>query len=73
MSIAFTSWQDFFAMGGYAFYVWLATALTLLPLCALVGHTLWCRRALLRDIQRQQAREQRKQTARQSEMAEGAQ
>ncbi|RYC43309.1 heme exporter protein CcmD [Pectobacterium zantedeschiae] len=68
MNIAFTSWQDFFAMGGYAFYVWLAVVLTLLPLSALIGHTLLGRRALLRDIRRQQAREQRKSTARQSVM-----
>ncbi|EME6166868.1 heme exporter protein CcmD, partial [Salmonella enterica] len=26
MSTAFASWSDFFAMGGYAFYVWLAVA-----------------------------------------------
>ncbi|MBQ4766636.1 heme exporter protein CcmD [Pectobacterium versatile] len=70
MNIAFTSWQDFFAMGGYAFYVWLAVVLTLLPLSALVGHTLLSRRALLSDIRRQQAREQRKSTARQSETME---
>lgn len=70
MNIAFTSWQDFFAMGGYAFYVWLAVVLTLLPLSALVGHTLLNRRALLNDIRRQQAREQRKSTARQSETME---
>ncbi|EAM3958497.1 heme exporter protein CcmD, partial [Salmonella enterica] len=24
MSPAFSSWSDFFAMGGYAFFVWLA-------------------------------------------------
>ncbi|ACX88479.1 heme exporter protein CcmD [Pectobacterium parmentieri] len=65
MNIAFTNWQDFFAMGGYALYVWLAVVLTLLPLSALIGHTLWHRRALLNDIRRQQAREQRKSTARQ--------
>ncbi|ASY79836.1 heme exporter protein CcmD [Pectobacterium polaris] len=70
MNIAFTSWQDFFAMGGYAFYVWLAVVLTLLPLSALVSHTLLNRRALLSDIRRQQAREQRKNTARQSETME---
>ncbi|MBA0168081.1 heme exporter protein CcmD [Pectobacterium sp. CFBP8739] len=70
MNIAFTSWQDFFAMGGYAFYVWLAAVLTLLPLSALVGHTLWHRRTLMNDIRRQQAREQRKSTARQSKTVE---
>ncbi|ACT13452.1 MULTISPECIES: heme exporter protein CcmD [Pectobacterium] len=70
MNIAFTSWQDFFAMGGYAFYVWLAVVLTLLPLSALVGQTLWHRRTLMNDIRRQQAREQRKSTARQSKAVE---
>lgn len=73
MNIAFTSWQAFFAMGGYAFYVWLATALTLLPLSILIGHTLWQRRALLREIGQQQAREQRKHNARQRETSEVAQ
>ncbi|MCL9322220.1 heme exporter protein CcmD [Salmonella enterica subsp. enterica serovar Enteritidis] len=28
MSPAFSSWSDFFAMGGYAFFVWLAVAMT---------------------------------------------
>jgi len=56
MSPAFTSWAAFFAMGGYAFYVWLAVAATLIPLAALVVHTLWQRRALLASIRRQQAR-----------------
>ncbi len=32
MNAAFSSWQAFFAMGGYAFYVWLAVAATLLSL-----------------------------------------
>ncbi|EAU0239607.1 heme exporter protein CcmD, partial [Salmonella enterica] len=26
MRTAFSSWSDFFAMGGYAFFVWLAVA-----------------------------------------------
>ncbi len=64
MNTAFTGWQDFFAMGGYAFYVWLAAALTLLPLSALVAHTLWQRRTLLRDIRHQRARDIRREKAR---------
>ncbi|EBV8143611.1 heme exporter protein CcmD [Salmonella enterica subsp. enterica serovar Thompson] len=32
MSPAFSSWSDFFAMGGYAFFVWLAVAMTVAPL-----------------------------------------
>ncbi|PWC16465.1 heme exporter protein CcmD [Brenneria corticis] len=70
MNGAFDSWQAFFAMGGYALYVWLAAALTLLPLGALVAHTLWRRRVLLGDIRRQLGRERRKRTAWRSETAE---
>lgn len=50
MNAAFTSWQAFFAMGGYAFYVWLAVAVTLLSLLGLVAHTFWQRRQLLDEI-----------------------
>lgn len=59
MNSVFPTWQAFFAMGGYAFYVWLAVACTLIPLLGLVGHTLWRRRQLLNDIRRTQAREAR--------------
>ncbi|MGQ8776319.1 heme exporter protein CcmD [Serratia sp. NA_112.1] len=59
MNAAFTSWQAFFAMGGYAFYVWLAVAVTLLSLLGLVAHTFWLRRQLLDEIGRRQARERR--------------
>ena len=37
MNAAFSSWPAFLAMGGYAFYVWLAVAVTLLSLAALLG------------------------------------
>lgn len=59
MTPAFASWHDFFAMGRYGFYVWLAVSGTLIPLGALVFHTLWLRRRLLADIRQRQAREQR--------------
>ncbi|OIV46159.1 heme exporter protein CcmD [Sodalis sp. TME1] len=59
MNAAFSSWPAFLAMGGYAFYVWLAVAVTLLSLAALLGHTLVARRQLLRAIRRQQARAER--------------
>ncbi|HFZ8994884.1 TPA: heme exporter protein CcmD [Citrobacter freundii] len=64
MTSAFHSWSDFWHMGGYAFYVWLAVAVTLLPLLILVWHTCWQRRALLADIRRQMARERRVMAAR---------
>ncbi|HBQ81236.1 MAG TPA: heme exporter protein CcmD [Erwinia persicina] len=59
MTPAFASWHDFFAMGHYAFYVWLAVASTLIPLALLVLHTLGQRRRLLAGIRKRQAREQR--------------
>ncbi len=59
MMPAFSSWSAFFAMGGYAFYVWLAVSMTLLTLLGLVMQTHWQRRQLLGDIRRQQARAQR--------------
>jgi len=66
MNAAFTSWQAFFAMGGYAFYVWLAVSITLLSLLGLVVHTFWQRRQLLSEIGRRQARERRIRQSQQS-------
>lgn len=66
MSVAFNSWQAFFAMGGYAFYVWLAVAATLLPLLALLFHTLWQRKQLLAEVSRQESRERRIRQSQQS-------
>lgn len=59
MNVAFGSLSEFFAMGGYAFYVWFAVAFTVLPLVLLVVHTMWQRKALLADVRRQQGRERR--------------
>lgn len=64
MTSAFHSWSDFWQMGGYAFYVWLAVAVTALSLLVVVWHACWQRRALLADVQRQMAREHRMQAAR---------
>lgn len=57
MTLAFSSWSAFFAMGGYAFYVWLAVASTLVPLLCLVVHIRLQRRTLLREIRRIESRE----------------
>ncbi|MBS0925530.1 heme exporter protein CcmD [Providencia sp. JGM181] len=64
MNSAFASWSDFFAMGGYGFYVWLAVALTLLPLAALCIHTYIQRKMIFSAIVQQQAREARQKAAR---------
>ncbi|EPT7054292.1 heme exporter protein CcmD [Cronobacter sakazakii] len=60
MTVALTT---FFLMGGYAFYVWLAVAMTVIPLAMLITHTRLARRALRRDIAKRQARERRRQGA----------
>lgn len=70
MNSAFLSWADFFAMGGYAFYVWLAVALTFIPLLVLVMHTRMQRRTILSSVMRQQAREKRIQAAQKAEGSE---
>lgn len=59
MTPAFSSFADFLAMGGYAFYVWLSLATTLVVLLGLVGYSLWQHHALLQAVRRQQRREQR--------------
>ncbi|MGC6389022.1 heme exporter protein CcmD [Ewingella sp. S1.OA.A_B6] len=59
MNAAFPSWQAFFDMGGYAFYVWLSVAATLISLIVLVAHTFLQRRTILADVRRRQAREKR--------------
>jgi len=72
MTPAFSSVAAFLAMGGYAFYVWLAVAATLLIFGVLTLHTWWQRRALFRELSRQQARERRIVAARRRTEAEGA-
>jgi len=72
MNAAFSSWQAFFAMGGYAFYVWLSVAVTLLSLLGLVIHTFWQRRELLADIRRRQSREQRIKQSKKQAAAESS-
>lgn len=67
MNPAFNSWAAFSAMGGYAFYVWLAIAATVLSLLGLWIHTVWQHKQLLADIQRREAREQRIRQANQAQ------
>lgn len=69
MTPAFSSWHAFFAMGGYAFYVWLAVACTLLPLVGLTLHTLLLRRRLLAEIRQRDARERRIRAAKSKKAA----
>lgn len=67
MAPAFASWQAFFHMGGYGFFVWLAVALTALSLFGLIIHTVFQRKKLLAEIKRRQLREQRIEQAKLTE------
>lgn len=49
-------------MGGYAFFVWLAVAMTV-ALALLALHTVLQRRAILRGVAQQRAREARMRAA----------
>ena len=60
MTPAFASWSDFFAMGGYALYVWLAVAMSVIPLLV---HSALQHRAILRGVAQQRAREARMRAA----------
>ena len=60
MTPAFASWNEFFAMGGYAFFVWLVV---------LVVHSVMQHRAILRGVAQQRAREARLRAAQQQEAA----
>ena len=72
MTPAFSSWQTFLQMGGYAFYVWLAVACTLFALGGLVLHTVLQRRSLLNDIRQRQSRERRIRAAKNRKVASEA-
>ena len=63
MTPAFASWSDFFAMGGYALYVWLAVAMSVIPLVVLVVHSTLQHRAILHGVAQQRAREARMRAA----------
>ena len=65
MTPAFSSFSAFWQMGGYAFYVWLSVAVTVVALVGLVGHTFWQHRMLLQAVRRQQRRDQRQRETRQ--------
>jgi heme exporter protein D len=64
MNTAFSSFAAFFAMGGYAFYVWLAVIVTFSSLLSLWLYTLWQHRQLLADLQRRKKRTIRMQQSR---------
>ncbi|WP_293731047.1 heme exporter protein CcmD [uncultured Actinobacillus sp.] len=55
----FQSWRDFWDMGGYGFYVWLSYAISFMVILGLIVLSYKGKKAILRDIQREQVREAR--------------
>ena len=57
--MAFASWSDFIAMGGYSFYVWLAYGVSLLSVFLLVISTVTKRKKIFKHVEQRLLREQR--------------
>ena len=57
--MAFTSINEFFAMGGYGFYVWLAYGLTFLALFILVVNSVAKKNKIFKEVEQRLSREQR--------------
>ena len=55
----FESWAEFWAMGGYGFFVWLAVVVTFAAMAILVFQTFIEGKQLLRTLKLSTARQQR--------------
>ncbi|WP_296046129.1 heme exporter protein CcmD [uncultured Alteromonas sp.] len=63
----FDSLQAFFAMGGYALYVWLSFGVSLLALVWVVADSASAHKKLLRNAREEQARQSRIAAARKAQ------
>ena len=63
----FESWQDFLQMGGYGFYVWLSYGISFAVIVILAIQSYRDKSAVLREVRREQAREQRVQNKQRKE------
>ncbi|AKD38021.1 heme exporter protein D [Pasteurella multocida subsp. multocida OH4807] len=57
----FETWQDFFNMGGYGFYVWLAYAISFVAVVVLIIQSVQERKKVLKEVLREQQRQARLQ------------
>ncbi|MDN2662865.1 heme exporter protein CcmD [Psychromonas sp. 14N.309.X.WAT.B.A12] len=57
--MAFTSFSDFIAMGGYSFYVWLAYGVSIVSVIALITHSVLTRKKILKQVEQRLQREKR--------------
>lgn len=55
----FQSWSDFFNMGGYGFYVWLAYGVSFVAILLLAVYSYREKEVVFREVRREQQREQR--------------
>ncbi|OOF59674.1 heme exporter protein CcmD [Rodentibacter myodis] len=62
----FQTWNDFFNMGGYGFYVWLAYSISFIAIIALAVQSVKQRKTVLRNVLREAQREARLQQAHRS-------
>ena len=59
----FQTWNDFFNMGGYGFYVWLSYGISLVAIVALIVQTIKQHKTVLQSVLREAQREVRLQKA----------
>jgi len=59
----FDSISEFFAMGGYGFYVWLAFGVSALAMLVIIVDSIIKRNAIFKSVARQTSRQQRRQAA----------
>lgn len=57
----FETWSDFFQMGGYGFYVWLAFGISFISIGILIIQSVQQKKAIFKAVLREQQREQRLQ------------
>ncbi|TEW56721.1 heme exporter protein CcmD [Psychromonas sp. RZ22] len=57
--MAFSSFSEFLAMGGYGFYVWLAYGVSLLSVIFLIIDTVYRRKKIFNQVEQRLQREQR--------------
>ena len=59
----FQTWNDFFNMGGYGFYVWLSYGISLVAIVALIVQIVKQHKTVLQSVLREAQREVRLQQA----------
>jgi heme exporter protein D len=65
--MAFDSFSEFIAMGGYGFYVWLSYGLTFLALAILIVNSYFKKNKILKNVEQRILREQRIKNAQNTE------